>query len=149
MLGRAGHHLPSVEEGGGVERGALGLPDPGRQAGPVDVADDHGQFAQALPLQAAGHLLQRVDTGVHEGRAQHEVLDRVAGEEHLGEDDEVSSALGGVAGPRDQPVRVGAQVAYGRVRLCQGNAQLCHANSLVCRLFYRQSDEKALISPPV
>ncbi|GAA3697804.1 hypothetical protein GCM10022224_074730 [Nonomuraea antimicrobica] len=51
-------------------------------------------------------------------------------------------ALGGVAGPRDQPVGVGRQVADGRVRLCEGNAQLCHVDSLVRPDFYRQSDEK-------
>jgi hypothetical protein len=109
----------------------LGWPTRGGQAGPVDVADHHRQVAEALAVEPERHLLDRGDAGVHEGGAQHEVLDGVAGEEHLGEHGQVRAAVGGPAGPRHELVGVAGQVAYGRVRLGQGDTQLCHGPSLV------------------
>ena len=64
-------------------------------------------------------------------RAQREVLDRVAGEHHLGEGHQVGAALGGRRRPPADRRGVAGEVADGRVDLGQGESQLRHAASVV------------------
>ncbi len=138
VLGIAGHHLTAHQHRGAVLRLTLGHPDPdGRchvvavpvavAVHPVEVAHHHRQVAQPVGGQVGGERLQGVPAGVDEGGAQSEVLDRVAGEHHLGEGGQVRAGVGGRASPPPDQRGVAGQVADGRVHLGQGQAQLSHA----------------------
>jgi hypothetical protein len=121
VLGEGQHHLAAVEHGGGVPRGARGAAEGGGDVlGAVQVAHDHGHFAQPLDGETARERGQRGAAGLDEGAAQGEVLDRVAGEHHLGERDEVRALGDRVARPLHDGFGVALEVADGGVDLVQG-----------------------------
>ena len=104
--------------------GRLGA-DPRRTVG-VEVADDHGDVAQPVLGQVAGQRLHgRLRRG-HERLTEDEVLDRIAGQHHLREGDQVGAGLGRLAGPAAHQSRVASEVAHGRVYLGEGEAQCGH-----------------------
>ncbi len=123
VLGEGEDHLAAVQHRRRVLRGAGGLAVAGLGgAGTVEVADDHGYVAEALVGEARGERHQRRPGGFDERRAQREVLDRVAGEDHLGEGHEVRAPLGRLTGPVDDGVGVAVEVADGGVDLVQGES---------------------------
>ncbi len=68
--------------------------------------------------------------GLDERGAQDQVLDRIAGQEHLGEDHQVGAALVGPAGPFEEPVGVPGEVADDGIGLGECDAKLSHGTSL-------------------
>ena len=112
----------SVDRGGAA---ALGV----RQ-----VADDDGELAQPLPRRASrGQVDHRLLAGPGERLAQHEVLGRVAGQGHLGEDHQVRAGVGGRRATTGSPARLlPGQVTDARVDLGEGHPQLhAHTTSLI------------------
>ena len=89
-----------------------------------EVADDDCDAAEALLGQVGGEVDQRVLTGPREGLAQHQVLGRVAGQRHLGEDRQVRTGLGGLRRPPGDQAGVARQVAHRGVDLGAGDPQL-------------------------
>ena len=116
-----------VQDRRGVLRLA-GRPADGRggRLAAAAVADDDGELAGPLVGQPAGQVLERVEAGLHERVAQHQVLRRVPGEHHLGERDEVAALLGGVPGPAAHGVCVAREIAYRAVDLSQSDPELRH-----------------------
>jgi len=127
VLGGAGHDPAPVQQRRGVERRPLRHPDARLQAGAVDVPHDDRELAEPLVGEPPRRGLQGGDGGVDERGAQHQVLHRVPGEEHLGEDDEVRAAVGRLTRPFEQLVGVAGQVPDRRVGLGQSYAELRHA----------------------
>lgn len=94
VLGEGQRDPAPVQHGGGVLRGARGAAVlRGGLGAAVEIADDHRQAAQPLLGQPRGQRPQRGAAGLHEGVAQCEVLDGVAGQRHLGERDEVRALV--------------------------------------------------------
>ena len=89
-----------------------------------EVADDDRGAPQAPLGQVAGEPGQRLLTGLREGLAEHEVLGRVPGEGHLGEDDDVGAVLGGPRRPGGDQRGVAGDVADAGVDLGQGHSEL-------------------------
>lgn len=81
-----------------------------RGLGPVEVADDHRKFPEALLGEPCGELAQGRAGRLHEGRAQGEVLDGIPGQRHLRERHQVRSLLGGVPGPAEDRLGVPGEV---------------------------------------
>ena len=81
------------------------------------VADHHGDLAQAVVGQPGGEVLDGVHAGVREGLAQHEVLGRIPGERHLGEHDEVDAVPGSLRRPGAHQVGVAGQITDAGVDL--------------------------------
>ncbi len=77
-----------------------------------------------MPVRLEGRreLLHRVAGGLLEGGPQREVLDRVAGEDELGEDDEAGAALRGIGHARADELRVPGEVPDRGVDLGEGDA---------------------------
>ena len=91
----------AVQDGGAVLGqlpARVGVDGTGRRA--VEVADDHRQVAEPVGVEVCGEPGQRRPGRVDERRAQREVLDRVAGQRHLGEGHQVGAGLRGLGGPR-------------------------------------------------
>ena len=80
------------------------------------------------PSPSVGQVGREVDegvlAGVREGLPQHEVLGRIAGQGHLGEDDEVDAVPGGLRRPGAHQVGVPREVADAGVDLGQAHPQL-------------------------
>ena len=108
VLAVPGDDAAPVQHGSGVDRG------PARGAQPmittavaqVEVAHDRRGVAQALVGQGHGERVQRGDRGLLEGPAQGEVLDRVPGQDHLRERNQVRPGRGRLPGPLDDHPRV-------------------------------------------
>ena len=101
-----------------------------RRAGAVEVADHDGEVAEAFVGQTRP-ATRRVPGGVDERGPQREVLDRVAGQPHLGEGDQVGAQVGGPAGQLEDLRGVAVEVTDHRVVLSEREAQLGHATSVV------------------
>ncbi len=131
VLGVAGDDASAVEDGGGVLRRAARAAEAVVGVGDaVEVADHHDQPTEALGLEPGGEGVERGAARVLERRPQREVLDRVAGEHHLGERDEVGTRRRRLVRPGHDQVRVAREVADGRVDLGEGEPQLRHDASL-------------------
>ena len=129
VLGVAGHDPAAVQHGGAVLRLAGGPAQRGRRRlGAAAVADHHRDVAGALVGQPGGQRLERVQAGLHEGRPQHQVLRRVAGQHHLREGDQVAALLDRLRRPRADDVGVARQVADGAVDLGESDPQLGHGS---------------------
>ena len=89
-----------------------------------EVPDDDGDVAEPLLGERRGQLDQRALAGVREGLPQHEVLGRVAGQRHLGEDDEVGAGLGRRRRPPGDQLGVAGEVTDAGVDLGQTHPQL-------------------------
>ena len=126
------HHRAPVQDGQRVARAAarrrLGA-DPGRAVG-VEVPDDDRRVAEAVLHQVGRELRERRPGGGHKGLPEDQILDRVAGQHHLGERDQVRAGLRRFPGPAAHEGRVAGQVADGRVHLSQSDAQRWHASIL-------------------
>lgn len=86
----------------------------------VEIADDDGYVAEALLGQPPGQLPQRRPARLDERAAQRQILDRIAGQHHFRERDQVRALLHGVPGPLEHRGGVAFQVADGGVDLIQG-----------------------------
>ncbi|HEX8582092.1 MAG TPA: nitrilase-related carbon-nitrogen hydrolase, partial [Acidimicrobiales bacterium] len=142
--------LAAVQQRGRVARGAaprvgvagpvvvgVGVVDRGRARalGVRQVADDDGEVAQPAVGERGRQVDERLLAGGREGLAQHQVLGRVAGEGHLGEDDEVGSRARRPRRPAAHQVRVAREVADAGVDLGHRHSELhrrrVHASILV------------------
>ena len=117
-------HLAAVEECEGVVRLSR------RDCAAVEVADNDRKIAETVvgdlprgPLHSGARCLD-------EGVAQREVLDRIAGEHHLGEDGEMRPTLGCVPRPAAYEVGVAVEITDCGIDLVESDAQLSHATSL-------------------
>ncbi len=92
----------------------LAVLDPGR-------ADEHrGAAVVGLPRQ-------RLDGGAArglEGRLEHQVFRRIAGDEELGKGNDIGAVAGGLRARRAGPLEIAGNVADDRVELRHGNGQL-------------------------
>ena len=106
----AGPDVSAVQHDEAVARLAVGVVG-------ADRADDDVQAAHAFVAECGGEPVGRVPCGRPEGRAQREVLDRIAGERHLREDDDVGAALHGAAREIEDLAGVAVKVADAGVDL--------------------------------
>ena len=104
---------------------------PGSQAGlAVQVADHHGDVAEPGLGQPLSGPLKHGDRRVHERRPQGQILDRIAGQHHLGEHRDPGPGGDGPAGPLDHGFGVAVQITDGGIYLGERDANLRHKNSL-------------------
>ena len=131
VLAVASDELPAMQDARSVDRGATRSAEPiGRTRQAVEVADDHDDLAEAIGRKIAREPFGSGARGSLERRSQGEVLDGIAGEEHLGQGHDVGAQCGG---PRDRlprPRAIARQVSHGGVRLGQRHAQDRHAPSV-------------------
>jgi hypothetical protein len=118
MLELRGDDLAAVQHGDRVAR-----PD----VIPIEITHDGGDVAGPGLRQLRGQPGQRLPGRLREGLPQGEVLDRVAGEHHLGEDDDVCARLPRTTGPVGDERRVPVQIPDGGIDLCHPDAKLSHA----------------------
>ena len=72
-----------------------------------------------LPRQRLDHLA----AGLHEGRLEHQILGRVAGDIELGKEDEVGAAGRGIVARRPRRGEIGLHGAHGRIELRERDGQ--------------------------
>ena len=110
VLEVGGDHVAAEQQRAGVARPAAGggVGAGRRRTVGVEVADDDRQVAQTVRGQVGGEVPQRRSGRLDERTPEDEVLDRVPGEHHLGERDELGAGVGGGPGP-----------AAGRSRRCR------------------------------
>ena len=131
MLGRGNDDRAAVQHRRGVERRSGRQAHPRRQSRlPVQVAGHHGDVAQAGLGEPGGSLPQRGDRRLYERRAQRQVLDRIAGEHHFGEQDHPGACGGRLRGPADDGGGVAVEVADGGIDLSERDPKLGHEFSL-------------------
>jgi hypothetical protein len=124
-------HAASVDDRRGVRGRVLGCSELVRdvlRAG--QVPDDDDEVAEALVIQSRRELVDCLLRCGDERRSVGHVLDRVTGQHHLGEHDEVGIALGSVAARREDELGVAVEVADAGVHLGEGEAQLGHVTSV-------------------
>ena len=94
------------------------------------MADDHHEVAESFVRQARRQVQHGIAAGCDERGPVREVFDRIAGEGHLGGDEQVGTGFVGTARGIEDKVRVGSDGAYGRVQLGEGKSQVRHASTL-------------------
>ncbi len=132
VLDVAGEDLAVADDGCRVDRCAT------RSAGRertvlvevVEVADEAGDVAVPVGLQAQGQVEHRVAGGLLEGRPQGEVLHGVPGEHELREDDEPGALGRGVGRAGADERGVAGEIPHGRVDLGEGDAERHEATLL-------------------
>ena len=97
---------------------------------PVEIADHHGDVADAVLDQGSRQSLHGGAGGLLEARTQGEVLDRVAGHEHLGQRHQLGSGCHRLHHRRPRAVRIAGQIAHRGVGLHEGQAQGGHGGSV-------------------
>src|SRR5690606_10717998 len=93
--------------------------------------DDDGEPAEARRVELGREPGRALGRGTLEGPAQRKVLDRVARERHLAEDDDVGAGLRGTPGLVEDLARVAVEVPDAGVDLGEGDPGRCHAPTLV------------------
>ena len=92
----------------------------------IQIADNGDKIAEAAPVQAAGEPGDGDPGGLDKGLPQGQVLDRVAGERHLGEQDQMGTRNVSPLGPLHNQVRIGGDVADRRVELSKSDSKVRH-----------------------
>src|SRR5690606_7960591 len=115
---------------GRARRLALGGARAARGARRPDRAQHDRDPAQPPGAEARRDVRGGVPRRATERRAQGEVLDRVPGEGHLGERDELRARRRRLAGALEDERGVAVEVPHARVDLCQRDAQISHASTL-------------------
>ena len=88
----------------------------------LEAGGDPSDDEQALQAgQCRGAVLQRLGTGLHEGRSQQQVFGWVAAQAQFRRQHQARALLVGAAGTVDDAFAVASQVAYRRVDLRQGH----------------------------
>jgi hypothetical protein len=124
MLGVGGDHPALVQDGSCVQRmAALGMI---RVVRTIQIADNGDKIAEAPTVQAAGEPGDGDPGSLDEGLPQGQVLDRVAGERHLGEQDQVGTCNMSPLGPLHNEVCIGGDVADRRVELSKSDSKVRH-----------------------
>ena len=106
----AGNQLAAIEHGGRVEALAVLR---------ARIADDHRRAAVGCVRRQRFHSLQ---AGFQEGRLQHQILRRIAGDEQLGEQHQIRAVARSVGPGLARPGEIAGNVAHRRVELRDGDA---------------------------
>ncbi len=93
-------------------------------------ADRHVQVAEPVGLQFGGEPVGLVPCGFAEGGAQGEVLDRVSGQGHFGEHDDLGAVFRGEVRVAHDLVGVVVEIAYAGVDLGECETNVCHGLQL-------------------
>lgn len=92
----------------------------------ADRADRDVQVAEPIGGQLGGQPVRLVPRGLAEGAAQGQILDRVAGERHLGEHHHLGAAFRGEMHVPHDLVGIGVEVADAGVDLGESETNLSH-----------------------
>ena len=98
--------------------------------GPVEMTDHHDQVAESLVRQPFGQGADRGPGPFDERGPVGEILDRVAGQHHLGRDQDVGAGVVGGAGLVEHDLEVAVDVTDDGVDLGEREAESGHAASV-------------------
>lgn len=92
----------------------------------VQVTDDDSNLAQPFGREPGRQCGQCAARGLDERSTQREVFDRVSGQDHLRERDDMRPTVRGVCGEPQHQVGVGLQRPDGRIDLSERETDLWH-----------------------